>query len=52
MKYVTSTPDAQWAERQARALDGHLISRCGDSFPLRTVLPLQESPVFRSAYSP
>ena len=33
------------------ALDGHLISRCGDSL-LRTVLPLRESPVFRSAYFP
>ena len=31
--------------------EGHLIRRCGDTFPLRTELSLRESPVLRSAYS-
>ena len=32
--------------------EGHLIRRCGATFPLRTELSLRESPVLRSAYFP
>ena len=33
MKYVTSTPDAQWTEQQARALDGvPQLSLTGERF--------------------